>query len=197
MFVSTPYAIGASPQMRLLSVTSLGTLALNLASTFTAPIDHRPHRPIRPANITLTGGGVTAKLYDAWTGSGDKVTDPPAPTLDGSGRLLLALPAGAWDPLGTAFTVSWSNRNRLLEDSRVLRWTDGSIPAENGQSVQVTITRLDCSVLFQTEVLTGSAYVVQSVVLQGETDVLVRIRALDYDDLPSLQSFTARVTLGA
>lgn len=196
-FVRTPMAVGASVEMRLLSVTSLGTLAVNNATSFTGVVDHRPHRPIRPAGIRLVAGNVEAKLPDAWTGSGDKVTDPPAAPLDEAGRLLLDVPVGQWLPGGVAFVIHWSNRNRLLEDSRVLRWNEASIPAENGQSVQVTIADTATGdLLFQIEVLLGSAYIVPAVTLGASRDVLVRIAALDYDDLPSLQSVTARVKLG-
>lgn len=57
-------------------------------------------------------------------------------------------------------TVTWVNRNRLLEDSVVMRWDDASVTPEDGQTTTVTLYAGDGSVLDTIDGLTGTSSVV-------------------------------------
>ena len=50
-------AVGESPDYKLLTRTSLGTLPLNAAPVLTGTMNARPHAPLRPANVKINGTG--------------------------------------------------------------------------------------------------------------------------------------------
>ena len=54
--------------------------------------------------------------------------------------------------------VTWANRNRLLEDSQVLAWNDGTVTPEAGQTTTITIRTVSGTVLSTYNGLTGTSY---------------------------------------
>lgn len=51
------YAVGDTPDWKLLTHTSLGTLPINSAPTVTGTMTARPHAPNRPGNVKINGTG--------------------------------------------------------------------------------------------------------------------------------------------
>lgn len=54
--------------------------------------------------------------------------------------------------------VSWSNRNRLVEDAQVLAWTDGNVTPETGQTTTIRILTEWGDVLTEITGLSGTSY---------------------------------------
>lgn len=67
---------------------------------------------------------------------------------------------GTIDASGAAtLDVTWVRRNRLMEDSVVLSWTDGDVTPEDGQTVSVQGWTSDrSSMIFEENGLTGTSY---------------------------------------
>lgn len=102
---------GDTPTYRLLTRTSLNTLDIKYAPDVTGLLNGRPHYPLRPANVRLNNILWGHVLYNAIE----------------------------FDSNGGYITLSWSTRNRLMETSVVLEWTDGSVPPEQGQVAKITL----------------------------------------------------------
>lgn len=161
---------GATVNYKLLSQTSLGTLALADAPLVAAIATGRPWRPNRPANVKVDGTGF---------GSVDLAGAPLPP----AGRplgLLLALTASE------TVDVTWANRNRVTEDSQVLAWTDSSLTPEVGQTTTVTLMKTDRTVLETIDGLTGTSYSIPISHFLGNTSGIVRVTA-KRDGFESLQ----------
>lgn len=62
-------------------------------------------------------------------------------------------------PTATSLHITWANRNRTLEDSTVLRWTDATVTPEQGQTTSLTLRRVsDGSVITAIDGITGTSY---------------------------------------
>ena len=79
----------------------------------------------------------------------------------------LNLSAGEFPPLGymgsevpTSITVEWSHRNRLTEDTVAMRWTEGSVTPEVGQTTTVRVVdAVDGTLEFEEAGITGTSRV--------------------------------------
>lgn len=106
--------------------TSLGLRDLDLCPVRTTKHPNRPYLPYRPANVKLE----LTKFKNEWGRFGEDETqgrwgNPPPTTYE---------PREKW-----MLTVSWANRNRLLEDSVVRSWDDGTMPPEAGQTTSIIV----------------------------------------------------------
>jgi len=94
-------------------------------------------------------------------------------------------------------TVSWSNRNRLLEPVNVMRWDDPSITSESGQTTRITVMRPDRSIITSIRGLTGDSYTMASAELGGEGGTMILRFTAERDGLESLQGHEIQVTADA
>lgn len=111
---------GETVRYRLLTRTSLGLLPLEQSPVVSYELTERPWLPTRPANITIDSVQFNT-------------VDTPV------------------DMIGeTEVPVTWSNRNRLLEDGQVLVWTDGDVTPETDQTTTITIFTADETTVLDT-----------------------------------------------
>lgn len=55
-------------------------------------------------------------------------------------------------------SITWANRNRLLEDSQMLKWSDATTTPESGQTTTITIKSTSGATLNTITGLTGTSY---------------------------------------
>lgn len=97
----------------------------------------------------------------------------------------------------TEVTVTWANRNRLLEPVEALAWTDGDITPEAGQTTTVTLLdAADSSVITTIDDLTGTSYLLDLTLFGAIDTGIVRVTA-KRDGLESLQGHEIVVHLTA
>lgn len=92
----------------------------------------------------------------------------------------------AWMAGASTIAVSWANRNRLMEPTEVVKWYDGTITPESGQTTKITVMKPDRTVLTTHEGLTGVVFDLPVASLGGELETIVRVTAVR-DGLESLQ----------
>jgi len=162
---------GETVEYKLLSQTSQGQLDISGAPTLSGTMSERPWLPLRPANVTAYG--------EAWSSE--------TAMIDATERV---------DPW---ITVSWSNRNRLTEDSQILLWTDATVTPEAGQTTTVEVLALDDTLLATHDGLTGDSFDVPDASFGGESFVELRVYSERTDadgDFVSLQSFSHWLMVG-
>ncbi len=94
---------------KLLARTSLGVMDLAVAAERVANLPDRLYLPFRPANVKVEG---------VMFGTADLRSNEPR----------------KW-----TLTITWSNRNRHLEDAVFLRWDQGDVVPEDGQTTSIII----------------------------------------------------------
>lgn len=155
---------GETVDYRLLPRTSQGLLPYASASVESATLTERPWLPNRPANVTAYG--------EAWSDQTNWI--------DATGRT---------DPW---VTVTWANRNRLMEDSQVLSWTAATMTPETGQTTTIEVLDASGAVLTTHDGLTGTSFDVPDASFGGESIVRLRVYSERSDadgDFVSLQFF--------
>lgn len=96
----------------------------------------------------------------------------------------------------TTLNVAWANRNRTLEDSVVLQWTDGSIPPESGQTTTITVLTVDGSTVISTiDGLTGDTYTLDTSAFGGYSSALIKFTSKNSSGQESLQGHSIPVTI--
>jgi hypothetical protein len=100
--------------------TSAGLRDLENCSIVPDSRPDRPYLPYRPANvkIELTMFGGEDQTQGRWTETEDDDT---------------------WEPRQWILNVTWSRRNRKMEDAVVRRWDDGDMEPEPGQTTAVLL----------------------------------------------------------
>lgn len=84
-------------------------------------------------------------------------------------------------------TLTWANRNRVMEDALVLDWDDATIVPEEGQTTSVLILNPDTrEVINRIDGLTGTSYEMSTGAVPGLTRAIVKLIAVR-DGLDSLQ----------
>jgi len=98
--------------------------------------------------------------------------------------------------MGTATTIpiTWANRNRLMEPTEVVKWADGNVTPEAGQTTRVTVMKTDRTVLTTHDGLTGTSFDLPATSFVGQATGIVRLTAMR-DGLESLQGHEITVTL--
>lgn len=159
---------GETVEYKLLSQTSQGQLALESAPTLSGTMSDRPWLPLRPANVTVKGV--------AFQSAGEEV--------DADGD--------------TTIPVSWSNRNRLTEDSQILLWTDATVTPEVGQTTTVQVLDPDDRSVVTTHAgITGTSFDLPASSFGSLYKGIVRVTS-ECDGFESLQGheLTVRVMSG-
>jgi hypothetical protein len=158
----TLYGAGSTVKYKLLTRTSLGTLALADAPVVTRVLNERPHLPNRPANVQVEG--------DLW-----------GPVI---------LPDST-----TEVTVTWANRNRLMEETQIRSWTEGNVAPEDGQTTVIQVVDQAGTVVTEHADLAGTTFDIPIAsfgsLARGNVRVIAR-----RDDLDSLQGMEITVVLG-
>ena len=144
---------------KLLTVTSLGILAIDDAPEISQVTTRRPWLPSRPANV--------------------KVDSIASGTVNADGAV--------------SVTVTWSNRNRLTEDSVIMGWTDASITPEVGQTTTIKVFSTAGVLLSTTDGLTGDSYVLPVSAFTGGSVGFVQVLSKNADGDESLQGHKIRV----
>jgi hypothetical protein len=90
--------------------------------------------------------------------------------------------------------VTWSTRNRTLEDSQILSWTDGPVTPEPGQTTTIRVLSASGSVLALHAGLTGNSFDVPSASFGSQAVADIAVYA-SRDGLESLQSHRVRVKI--
>jgi hypothetical protein len=167
------HSAGETLDVKLLTRTSMGVLALGDAALASQDLTDRPWLPNRPANVQVDGVLFNTALTPV------DMTARPDP----------------WVP------ISWANRNRLLEDSQVLEWTDATMTPETGQTTGIEVIAEDGVTVIDTITgLSGTTHDVPDASFGSETLVLLRPFAERSDadgDFVSLQAHGIWVQVGA
>jgi hypothetical protein len=91
-------------------------------------------------------------------------------------------------------TVTWANRNRTLESTQALKWTDASVAGEAGQTTSVFLMDASNNVIKSYDAISGTSLVIPFSDAAGHTSVKVKASAAR-DSMVSLQSMVLSVTL--
>lgn len=84
--------------------------------------------------------------------------------------------------------VSWSIRNRLLEDSQVLPWWEDSVTAETGQTTIIELRKMNGDLIDTITGLTGESTVIPTTMF-GSTALARIVVKSERDGLVSLQGY--------
>jgi hypothetical protein len=154
----TVQVVGHAPLFKLQTRTGGGTLALSAATTFSSTVDARPHRPTRPAHVSMSGIALTSAWHFSGTNPVVTLPAPTVPTLDVATGFPILVLTPALISAGAPLVLSWANRNRLVENTRVLFWDDADVTGESGQTVRIRVTNFAGVVLRDYAGLTGTSY---------------------------------------
>lgn len=83
-------------------------------------------------------------------------------------------------------TVTWANRNRLTEDSQIVRWDEADVTPESGQTTTVTVMDVDRNVLNTHTGLSGTSFTLPYASFSGESAGIVKVTS-ERDGFESLQ----------
>lgn len=92
-------------------------------------------------------------------------------------------------------SISWSNRNRLTEDSQVPLWNAGDISPEAGQTTTVRVLDMDRNVITTHNGLTGTSFSLPYASFGGRSAAIVKVSSAR-DGLESLQGHEIFVGFG-
>lgn len=157
---------------KLLTKTSLGTLDAGDATEQSHTLTERPWLPNRPANVQAYGTAFSS----------------------------LEFPIDATARYPSSLEVTWSNRNRLQEDSQVLEWGAANVTPESGQTTTIEVRDPDGTLLATHDGLTGTSYDIPEGSFGSEGLVELRIYSERSDadgDFESLQYFSHWVLVAA
>ncbi len=167
IFDDASHGDGEDAVFKLQTITSLGTLALDDAPVIGAELSARPYLPNRPANVRVNG-----------------------------------VPFGAIDvsavtPALTTIPITWANRNRTMEDNTVVRWSDGNVTPESGQTTTIRLTSTaDGSTIATFDGITGTTYDLPLTAFAGHYEADLHFTA-KRDGFESLQHVVRRVRVTA
>jgi hypothetical protein len=160
---------GTEITVKLLPRTSGGTLDESEATEIAYTPSSRPYRPFRPADVKIGGVGFGEAAYSS-SDPGGIPTDAP---------------------------VTWATRNRLQEDGQALRWEEGTVTAEVGQTTTLEFRERDSQTLVLTiSGLTGTSYDLDLTVPELETFRFYDVTFLsERDGYISLQGHTVGLSV--
>jgi hypothetical protein len=158
----TVRSAGEVVDYKLLTRTSQGLLPLAAAPTLEYTLTERPWLPLRPANVAI--GGV--QFNDVGT---------PANMIGAS-----------------VVPVTWSNRNRLFEETTVLSWTAATVAPEDGQTTTITVLKTDLTTVLATHTgITGSSFDIPVASFGAEAFGYVRVSSERIDADGTFESLQA------
>lgn len=158
VFDPSTYSAMETAKYRLLTRTSLGTLAEGDATEVLWESSERPHLPLRPADVKVLGIGYAT------------IDNPVDATGETSGLA----------------EVTWANRNRLEETGVILSWDEAGVTPEDGQTTTITLMKLDRTVITTIDGLTGESYNLDLTDFGSNSMGIVRVTS-KRDGLESLQ----------
>lgn len=91
--------------------------------------------------------------------------------------------------------VTWANRNRLTEDTQIVKWTDGDVTGEVGQTTKISVLDMDRNEITVHDGLAGTSFSLPFASLGGLGAVIVRVTA-ERDGFESLQGHEILVSDG-
>ncbi|RWP29871.1 phage tail protein [Mesorhizobium sp.] len=94
----------------------------------------------------------------------------------------------------TELTVTWANRNRILESTQAMKWTDADVAGEVGQTSKVVVNTEAGAPIVTYAGLAGTSKVIPLADLAGNTEVVITVKA-ERDGLQSLQGMRLLVQL--
>lgn len=103
--------------------------------------------------------------------------------------------SGFIDAIGdTDMSVTWSNRNRLLEDTVIMAWNESTVSPEDGQTTTIEVVDADNTVITAHVGLTGTSFTLPVTSFGSATVATVRVLSV-IDDQRSIQwhEFTVQV----
>jgi hypothetical protein len=160
----------------------------------------QPGADVYDAQARLNGQTVNYKLIPSNSGGSlDPTWAPVTPVTVDNRQHLPYRPANAkingsmWPAvIEGSVGVTWSRRNRLLEDPVIRQWTDADVTPEAGQTVTATLRRVDTNaVLTETTGITGTSATLTSSYNGEVTLTLTSVR----DGMSSYQPFVHQFTL--
>lgn len=164
---------GETVDYRLLSRTSKGIFPLAAATDESYTLTDRPWLPNRPANVLAYGEAFSTPTE----------------------------PVDARDRPDPWVTVTWSNRNRLTEDSQVLAWDDADATPETGQTTTIEVRDQGGGLITTHDGLTGTSFDVPDASFGGQGLAELRVFSertdADTGDTVSLQYFSHWVQIDA
>lgn len=157
--------------------------------------------------VRADGEAVTYRLLPQTSGGTLDYADAPDETFTPSGRATMPLrPADVrvrgrqWGPVGTQadtdLTITWANRNRIVEASVALPWTAASSGVEPGQTTTVEVLSNAGAVLATYDGLTGTSLTIPITDFGAETTGRIRVSS-ELDGIRSLQAYEIEVWPGA
>ena len=111
---------------------------------------------VRP--VTFNGTGSAAKEVRKTVTLALRATKPSRPADVRINGALWAGADGNYASVGQTVTVSWANRNRLTEDSVILKWNESTVPPEPGQTTEIILRNLNGDPIQTYTGLTGTSY---------------------------------------
>lgn len=100
------------------------------------------------------------------------------------------------DTVSASFDITWSNRNRVMEDTVVLAWNAATVTPEDGQTTRVAVYSAEGDLLTDHSGLTGTSFSLPVGSFAGRSYGLVRITA-ERAGLESLQGVSYGVTVNS
>lgn len=92
------------------------------------------------------------------------------------------------------WAVTWSNRNRLTEDSQILSWDGATVAPEAGQTTTIKLLHATTrAVLWETNGIAGTSYSLERAAFGGATQGIVRVTS-KRDGIESLQGHEILIT---
>lgn len=157
--------------------------------------------------VRADGEAVTYRLLPQTASGTLDYADAPDETITPSGRATMPLrPADVrargrqWGPVGTQtdtdLTITWANRNRIVEASVALPWTAASSGLEPGQTTTVEVLSAAGAVLATYDGLTGTSLTIPITDFGAETTGRIRVSS-EIDGIRSLQAYEIEVWPGA
>lgn len=92
-------------------------------------------------------------------------------------------------------TVTWANRNRILESTQAMKWTDADVAGEVGQTTKITVVDFAGNPIVSYSGLSGTSKVIPLADLNGKKQLSITVSA-ERDAKPSLQGMTHNMQLG-
>lgn len=91
-----------------------------------------------------------------------------------------------------AITVTWSNRNREMEDAVVLRWNEATVNPESGQTTTISVLDVSGNVLTTHDGIAGTSFDLPKASFGGKSVGVVRVTS-KREGLESLQGHEIKV----
>jgi Putative phage tail protein len=167
---------------------------MNLSSSITDMKVRSDGETLEVKLLTRTFKGVLRPSETAWV-SGTLTGRPHFPLRPANVKVNSVGFATEVDCRGlTTIPVSWSNRNRTMENSQIVRWDEATVTPEDGQTTTVTVMSSDRTVLATYSDLTGTSHSVPASDFGSNQRGIISVSS-SRDGLDSLQAYELAVRI--